>query len=177
MHLIIWASVRQIFKERAGLQRCQIWWGYRHVAAPDMLVWFNRNAFAGCSPSSPLLLLPPLRPGGKAGKQMAGPYPSAADEWRMMSSRAWQPPVYVHKGGLSFWGHAVGSLPIFKSAWQSFNGGSWIYVSDDFYLTPHSRLGKQHNRARRPFRWAPPARGILGSHSICFHTTNKLLSS
>lgn len=107
-------------------------------AAPDMLVRFDQNALAsaGSSPSPPPLLLPPLRPGGKAGQQMAGPYPSASDEWRMMSSRAWQAPVYVHKGGLSFWGHAAGSLPIFKSAWQIFNGGTWIYVSDDFYLTP-----------------------------------------
>lgn len=107
------------------------------TAAPDTLIRFDQNAFvsAGYSPSPPPLLLPPLRPGGKAGQQMARPYPSASDEWRMMSSRAWQAPVYVHKGGLSFWGHAAGSLPIFKSAWQIFNGGSWIYVSDDFYLT------------------------------------------
>lgn len=104
---------------------------------------------------------------------MAGPYPSASDEWRMMSSRAWQAPVYVHKGGLCFWGHAAGSLPIFKSAWQIFNGGSWIYVSDDFYLTPHSRLGKQHNRAWRPFHWAPAVE--FWGHT--FHTASKLLSS
>lgn len=149
------------------------------TAVPDMLVRFDQNEFAsaGFSASPPLLLLPPLRPGGKAGQQMAGPYPSASDEWRMMSSCAWQAPVYVHKGGLSFWGHAAVLLPIFKSAWQIFNGGSWIYVSDDFYLTPHSRLGKQHSRARRPFHRAPAARGILGSRSVYLHTINKLLSS
>lgn len=83
------------------------------IAAPDMLVQFDQDAFAsaGSSPSPPLLLLPPLRPGGEDGQQMAGPYPSANDEWRMMSSRARQASVYVHKGGLSFWGHAAGSLP------------------------------------------------------------------
>lgn len=178
MHLIICSSDCRIFKKRVGLIMCHIWWGYRQ---PRWICWFqfDQNAFAsaGSSPSPPLLLLPPLRPGGEAGQQMAGPYPSASDEWRMMSSRAWQAPVSVHKGGLSFWGQAAGSLPIFKSAWQIFNGRSWIYVSDDFYLTPHSRFGKQHNRARRPFHWVPAARGILGSHSICFHTINKLLSS
>lgn len=95
----------------------------------------DQNAFlsADASPSPFLLLLPPLRLGGEAGQQMAGPYPSASDEWRMMSSRAWQALVYVHKGGFSFWGHAAGLLPIFKSTWQIFNGGSWIYVSDDFF--------------------------------------------
>lgn len=122
------------------------------TAAPDMLIRFDQNAFvsAGYSPSLPLLLLPPLRPGGKAGQQMARPYPSASDEWRMMSSRAWQAPVYVHKGGLSFWGHAAGSLPIFKSAWQIFNGGSWIYVSDDFYLTPAWKATQQSPESLPP---------------------------
>lgn len=38
-------------------------------------------------PLPPVLLIPPLRASGGAGQQMAGPYPSARDEWRMMSSQ------------------------------------------------------------------------------------------
>lgn len=50
-------------------------------------------------------------------------------------------------------------------------------MSDDFYLTPHSRLGKPQNRTPIQFHWAPAAKGILGSQSLCFHTTNKPPSS
>lgn len=68
---------------------CQIWWGNKRQCH-TVLVWPGCICvcrFASCSLSLPLLLLfPPLRPGGEAGQQMAGPYPSAGDEWRMMSS-------------------------------------------------------------------------------------------
>lgn len=50
-------------------------------------------------------------------------------------------------------------------------------MSDDFYLTPHSRLGKPQNRTPIQFHWAPAAKGILGSQSLCFPTTNKPPSS
>lgn len=50
-------------------------------------------------------------------------------------------------------------------------------MSDDFYLSPHSRLGKPQKRTPLQFHWAPAARGILGSQSLCFPTTNKPLSS
>ena len=57
-------------------------------------VWHTVLVWPGCicvclPPSLPPLSCSspsPLRPGGEAGQQMAGPYPSAGDEWRMMSS-------------------------------------------------------------------------------------------
>lgn len=78
-------------KSSSDKNMCQIGWDNKR---PCLTYCFSLTGpyLCVCLPpaslSLPLLFLfPPLRPGGEAGQQMAGPYPSAGDEWRMMSSR------------------------------------------------------------------------------------------
>lgn len=128
---------------------CQIWWG-RHWHTLVALAVQSVSVFV-CLPTSPAFSpSPPLRPGGEAGQQMAGPYPSAGDEWRMMSSLVWQAPVRAcTKEASRVWGRTVGLLLILESIWHLLKWRELDLCPGWYCLTPHSGL-ERSNKTESP---------------------------